>query len=199
MDQINFSFSDSIAGYIAGYDKDADSFRIKTSDNREFTVTFASNTYAWIANNLNEPRQWCADQMRGMLTPGRFLFVYGTYYYENGGFNFTAQYLVFLAPKTGEYGFEKAELVDSADSGPRRFLPARAIRRQGSQLRQLPHDHQGYRREGSRQLPPGDRHHLAPRIRFCVRLYVDRRRSVPRGSRKGYRIFARASALRRPR
>src|SRR5271157_6269688 len=107
MDQINFSFSDSIAGYIAGYDKDADSFRIKTSDNREFTVTFAANTYAWIANNLNEPRQWCADQMRGMLTPGRFLFVYGTYYYENGGFNFTAQYLVFLAPKTGEYGFEK--------------------------------------------------------------------------------------------
>ncbi len=107
MDQINFSFSDSIAGYIAGYDKDADSFRIKTSDNREFTVTFAANTYAWISNNLNEPRQWCADQMRGMLTPGRFLFVYGTYYYENGGFNFTAQYLVFLAPKTGEYGFEK--------------------------------------------------------------------------------------------
>ncbi len=107
MDQINFSFSDSIAGYMAGYDKDADSFRIKTSDNREFTVTFAANAYAWIANNLNEPRQWCTEQMRGMLTPGRFLFVYGTYYYENGGFNFTAQYLLFLAPKGGEYGFEK--------------------------------------------------------------------------------------------
>ncbi len=107
MDTINFSFSDSIAGYMAGYDKDADSFQIKTSDNREFTVTFASNAYAWIANNLNEPRQWCTEQMRGMLTPGRFLFVYGTYYYENGGFNFTAQYLVFLAPKAGEYGFEK--------------------------------------------------------------------------------------------
>src|SRR5271166_5055866 len=109
MDKINFSFSDTIAGYVVDYDKDLDSFRIRTSDNREFTVKFAPNSYAWIANNLNEPRQWCKDQMRSMLTPGRFLFVYGTFYNEGGGFNFVAQYLVFLGPQPDEYGFEKRD------------------------------------------------------------------------------------------
>jgi mannose/cellobiose epimerase-like protein (N-acyl-D-glucosamine 2-epimerase family) len=109
MDVINFSFSDTIAGYVVGYNKDADSFRVKTSDNREFTVKFGPNSYAWIANNLNEPRQWCSDQMREMLLPGRFLFVYGTFYNEAGGFNFVAQYLVFLGPRLDEYAFEKQD------------------------------------------------------------------------------------------
>lgn len=109
MDKINFSFSDSIAGYLVDYDKDVDTFRISTSDKREFTVKFSPKTYAWIANNLNEPRKWCTDQMRGMLVPGRFLYVYGTFYNEGGGFHFVAQYLVFLGPKVGEYGFEKPD------------------------------------------------------------------------------------------
>jgi hypothetical protein len=102
MDVINFSFSDTIAGYVVGYNKDVDSFGIRTSDDREFTVKFGPNSYAWIANNLNESRQWCSDQMRGMLSPGRFVFVYGTFYYEGGGFNFVAQFLVFLGPRPDE-------------------------------------------------------------------------------------------------
>ena len=109
MDKINFSFSDTIAGYVVDFDKDADSFHIKTSDDREFTVKLSKKAYAWIANNLNEPRQWCGDQMRGMLSPGRFLFVYGTFYNEGGGFNFEAQYLVFLGRKPNEYDFEKQD------------------------------------------------------------------------------------------
>ena len=109
MDKINFSFSDTIAGYVVDYDKDVDSFRIRTSDEREFTVKFSTNAYAWIANNLNEPRQWCGDQMRGMLSPGRFLFVYGVFYNEGGGFNFEAQYLIFLGRKPDEYDFEKRD------------------------------------------------------------------------------------------
>jgi mannose/cellobiose epimerase-like protein (N-acyl-D-glucosamine 2-epimerase family) len=109
MDKINFSFSDTIAGYVVDYDKGADSFRIRASDGREFIAKFGPNSYAWIANNLNEPRQWCTDQMRAMLSPGRFLFVYGTFYNEGGGFNFVAQYLVFLAARPDEYGFEKRD------------------------------------------------------------------------------------------
>jgi mannose/cellobiose epimerase-like protein (N-acyl-D-glucosamine 2-epimerase family) len=109
MDAINFSFSDTIAGYVSKYEKDTDSFSIKTSDEREFTVKFAPNSYAWIANNLNEPRQWCGEQMRSMLAPGRFLFVYGTFYHEGGGFNFVAQYLVFPGRRPEEYDFEKRD------------------------------------------------------------------------------------------
>lgn len=109
MDAINFSFSDTIAGYVVDYSKDIDTFRIRTSDDREFSIKFGSNTYAWIANNLNEPRQWCGDQMRSMLVPGRFLFVYGTFYHEGGGFNFVAQYLVFPGGRPDEYVFEKRD------------------------------------------------------------------------------------------
>lgn len=109
MDAINFSFSDTIAGYVLQSDKDSDSFSIKTSDDRIFTVKFGPSSHAWIANNLNEPRRWCGEQMRSMLVPGRFLFVYGTFYHEGGGFNFVAQYLVFPGQRPDEYDFEKRD------------------------------------------------------------------------------------------
>ncbi|MBU0621448.1 MAG: AGE family epimerase/isomerase [Gammaproteobacteria bacterium] len=109
MDSINFSFSDTIAGYVVQSEKDSDTFSVKTSDDRVFVVKLGPNSYAWIANNLNEPRQWCAEQMRSMLVPGRFLFVYGTFYHEGGGFNFVAQYLVFPGHKPDEYDFEKRD------------------------------------------------------------------------------------------
>ncbi len=109
MDAINFSFSDTIAGYVVDFDKESDSFRIRTSDDRQFTVKFGANSYAWIANNLKEPRRWCGDQMRGMLVAGRFLSVYGTFYHEGGGFNFVAQYLVFPGHRADEYDFEKRD------------------------------------------------------------------------------------------
>ena len=109
MDAINFSFSDTIAGYVVKSEQDSDTFSIRTSDDRVFVVKFGPNSYAWIANNLNEPRQWCGEQMRSMLVPGRFLFVYGTFYHEGGGFNFVAQYLVFPGRKPDEYDFEKRD------------------------------------------------------------------------------------------
>jgi mannose/cellobiose epimerase-like protein (N-acyl-D-glucosamine 2-epimerase family) len=109
MNAVDFSFSDTIAGYLVDFNKETDSFTLRTSDGRDFSVKFAPNTYAWIANNLNEPRQWCGDQMRGMLVEGRYLSVYGTYYNEGGGFNIEAQYLVFSGRKPDEYAFEKRD------------------------------------------------------------------------------------------
>jgi hypothetical protein len=47
--------------------------------------------------------------MRDMLEIGRFLFVYGIFYHEGGGFNFEAQYLVFPGKKAGEFLFEKQD------------------------------------------------------------------------------------------
>jgi mannose/cellobiose epimerase-like protein (N-acyl-D-glucosamine 2-epimerase family) len=106
MGNLGFSFSDTIAGYVASFDKDADAFELKRSDGRPARVKFAANTYAWIANNLGQPRQWCGDRMRDMLTPGRYLYVYGIYYPEGDGYTFEAQYLVFLGAKADSYDFE---------------------------------------------------------------------------------------------
>jgi mannose/cellobiose epimerase-like protein (N-acyl-D-glucosamine 2-epimerase family) len=109
MNQIDFSFSDTIAGYVVSFNPSSDTFVLKTSDAREFSIKFGPNSYGWIANNLNEPRQWCGEQMRQMLEPGRYLQVYGTFYHEGGGFNFVAQYLVLSGRKTGEYSFEHSD------------------------------------------------------------------------------------------
>ena len=89
MDPLRFSFSDTIAGYVTGYDRDKDTFGLKTTDGRDYQVKFASGTYGWIVNDLNEPRTWTSqDQMRGLLVPGRYLFVYGIYYPEQSGFTY---------------------------------------------------------------------------------------------------------------
>ena len=109
MDVVDFSFSDTIAGYVGDTDPSGDWFRLITSDGRAFTVRYAPNTYAWIANNLREPRQWCTDQMKSLVTRGRYLFAYGVFYQECGGFNFEAQYLVFPGRRADEYLFEKRD------------------------------------------------------------------------------------------
>jgi mannose/cellobiose epimerase-like protein (N-acyl-D-glucosamine 2-epimerase family) len=110
MDSMRFSFSDAIAGYVTGYDRDKDSFGLKTTDGRDFQVKFASNTYGWIVNNLNEPRTWTSqDQMRGLLATGRYLFVYGIYYPEHGGFTYEAQSLIFPGRREDNYVFERQD------------------------------------------------------------------------------------------
>ena len=109
MDSMRFSFSDTIAGYVTGYDQDKDTFGLKTTDGRDFQVKFA-NTYGWIVNNLNEPRTWTGqDQMRGLLVTGRYLFVYGIYYPEHGGFTYEAQFMVFPGRREDNYVFERQD------------------------------------------------------------------------------------------
>jgi mannose/cellobiose epimerase-like protein (N-acyl-D-glucosamine 2-epimerase family) len=108
--KMGFSFSDTVAGYVTGYDKETDTFGLKTTDGREFSVKFSANAYGWIANNLEEPRQWCSqDQMRAMAVPSRYLFVYGIFYPEGGRFACEAQYLVFPGRKEDAYVFERRD------------------------------------------------------------------------------------------
>ncbi len=110
MNAVDFTFSDSVAGYVASYDKGTDRFILTTSDGREFAVQFKNNTYGWIANNLSEPRQWCdINQMRSMVVPGRYLFVYGIYYPEGGGYTYEAQFLVFVGRTEDHYVFERPD------------------------------------------------------------------------------------------
>jgi len=109
MNEIQFPFSDTVAGYVEAFDPAADSFVLRTPGGRKAGVRFAKGTYAWIANNLDEPRQWCTEQMREMLVPGRFVFVYGIYYPEGGGYTYEAQYLVFVGRRPGEFHFEKQD------------------------------------------------------------------------------------------
>src|SRR5438874_5528971 len=106
MNAIDFNFSDTIAGYVTAFDRDADSFGIRTSGGKEFEVRLKSNTYARLIRNLGEPYADCTSQLRDMLQPERYLFVYGIFYPERGGFSYEAEFIGFAGRKPNEFVFE---------------------------------------------------------------------------------------------
>ena len=109
VNKINFTFSDTVAGYVTNFDSGSDSYTVKTAGDQEFTIKLMSNTYAQFTRNLGDPWQDCTGQMRQMLTEGRYVFTYGVFYPEGDGFSVEAQFLMFPGRKVGEYGFERQD------------------------------------------------------------------------------------------
>jgi mannose/cellobiose epimerase-like protein (N-acyl-D-glucosamine 2-epimerase family)/anti-anti-sigma regulatory factor len=105
---INFTFSDTISGYVTSFDEATDTFGIKTPGGDEFNVTLGANCYAELVRNLGEAFQDCTGPMRSMLTPGRFLFTYGIFFPEDA-LRYEAKHLIFLGRNPGEFRFEAAD------------------------------------------------------------------------------------------
>src|SRR4051794_7976159 len=108
-DVMAFSFSDTIAGYVKHYDRNADEFTLETSDGREFTVGLTATTGAQLVRNLGEPYVDATGQMRDMLVPGRFLFTYGVFYPEGGTHVYDAMMLTFPGAHAHDYVHEKPD------------------------------------------------------------------------------------------
>ena len=105
---INFTFSDTIAGYVTDFSLREQKFTLKTSDDREFAVQLVPNTYARFARNLGEPYQDATGQINHLLAlPRQMVFVYGTFYPGNGSTLFQAQWLVFPGTGPGVYRHEE--------------------------------------------------------------------------------------------
>ncbi len=109
VNQLNFTFSDTIAGYVTTFDANARTFGLKTTDGREFTVTLKAQTYAYLMRNLGEPYLDATGQIEAMLEEGRYLYAYGVYYPEARGLAFEVQFLLFVGSKNGEFRFEKQD------------------------------------------------------------------------------------------
>jgi mannose/cellobiose epimerase-like protein (N-acyl-D-glucosamine 2-epimerase family)/anti-anti-sigma regulatory factor len=109
MDHLTFTTSDMIAGYITRFDAATDSFGLKTTDGREFTIFLTSTTYAELVRNLGEPYHDATGQMREMLVPGRFLFASGIFYPHAEQHKFEAKQLVFCGATENEFRFEKQD------------------------------------------------------------------------------------------
>jgi mannose/cellobiose epimerase-like protein (N-acyl-D-glucosamine 2-epimerase family) len=109
VNDIRFAFSDTIAGYVTSFDREADTYTVKTSGGQEFQIKLKSNTYAQLVRNLGDPYQDSTGQMRDMLVPGRFLFTYGVFYPEASGPVFEAQFILFLGRKAEEYVIERPD------------------------------------------------------------------------------------------
>lgn len=108
MINVAFSFSDTIAGYCTGFDEEADSFGIRTSDGRDFVVRLTPTTYAEMTRNLGEAYIDCGGQMRAMLVPDRFVFAYGVHYPESDK-PFEAKMLVFAGRTETDFVFEQKD------------------------------------------------------------------------------------------
>ncbi len=107
---IDFTFSDLIAGYVTSYDKNKDICKVKTSDDREYTIHLTDLTNAELVRNLGEGYQGATDQLRGMLTPGRFMLAYGIFYPTEDGDNpFEAKSILFPGRSSDKYSFEKQD------------------------------------------------------------------------------------------
>src|SRR5215472_6016877 len=109
MDEMDFTFSDTIAGYVIDFDRDSRSFGLKTTDGREFRVQVTSTTYAEVLRNLGEPYQVPAKPIEDLLMPGRYLFAHGIFYPEGGKLVFDSKHIVLVGQGSSEYRFEEAD------------------------------------------------------------------------------------------
>jgi mannose/cellobiose epimerase-like protein (N-acyl-D-glucosamine 2-epimerase family) len=106
---IDFTFSDTIAGYVTSYDRDSDTYVVTTAAQKEHTVKLKGNTYANYIRNLGDGYADATGTMRDMLVPGRFLYTYGIYYPECDDYTFEAQFIIFVGQELGEFKFEQPD------------------------------------------------------------------------------------------
>ncbi len=85
---INFTFSDTVAGYVTEFNRETGTYVVRTSDGRLYTIKLKDNTYAQLIRNLGDPYRDATGPMRDMLTPGRFLYTYGIFYPEGTDYRF---------------------------------------------------------------------------------------------------------------
>lgn len=108
MENLDFEFSDTIAGYVVTCDKKSKTFTMKTSDERKYSVKLAPNAYGRLMRNLDEPYKDCTAQVFDLLQPGQMVFVYGTYYPQAAGHVFEGMVLDFPGVKQ-KYRFEESD------------------------------------------------------------------------------------------
>ncbi|NJR50618.1 MAG: N-acyl-D-glucosamine 2-epimerase [Leptolyngbyaceae cyanobacterium CSU_1_3] len=109
MERMNFTFSDTIAGYVTHFDRSAKSFGIKTSDGRIYEAHLTPAAYGRIAQNLEEPYNDCTGRFAELLTPGQHVFAYGIFYPQGDGHRFDVKSLVFPGEATDDYRHEEPD------------------------------------------------------------------------------------------
>jgi len=109
MNEIDFIFSDTIAGYVTAFDPGKETYSVRTPGGKIFEIKLTSDTYAEMTRNLGESFQVTPKAIPEMLTPGQYVFSYGIFYPEGGEHKFEAKHLVF--PNRGEdaYSFEQPD------------------------------------------------------------------------------------------
>ncbi|OCP18742.1 MULTISPECIES: hypothetical protein [unclassified Ensifer] len=98
-------FSDLIAGYVVSFDKEAGTFRIRTSGAHEIAVQLGSFVYGEKVRNLGESFVSPGADWSKTLTPGRYVYVYGISYPDanKAGAQLEAKRIVFPSDGNGKF------------------------------------------------------------------------------------------------
>jgi mannose/cellobiose epimerase-like protein (N-acyl-D-glucosamine 2-epimerase family) len=104
---LSFTLSDTISGYVSAFDPGAKVFTLRTTDGREFAVDLDDSTSGEVVRNLQQPYANASNHLYDMLQPGRFVSVYGVFYPESGGTRYTAKRIIFFGRGTSDYAFEQ--------------------------------------------------------------------------------------------
>lgn len=104
MNDINFTFSDLISGYVKNYQATERTIDLITSDGRTYRATLTDNTYAKQTQNLNEGWMDRGGQLNDLLKPGQMVFLYGTFFPEEKT-SFEVNYIVFAGESDNLYRY----------------------------------------------------------------------------------------------
>jgi len=109
MNQINWTFSDTIAGYITAADVDKGTFSLKTPGGTDFSGILTPSTFGEYVRNLGDSYTDAMGDLKDLLVAGTYVFAYGIFYPEAGGFKFEAKHLVFPGKGPENFVFEKQD------------------------------------------------------------------------------------------
>ncbi len=104
MNDLSFTFSDLISGYVTSYNENEKLIGIKTSDGRDFEAKLTGNSYAKLSQNLGESWPDRSGQLNKLLVPGQMIFVYGTFFPEDK-VKFEVNYIIFAGDAKDEYRY----------------------------------------------------------------------------------------------
>src|SRR6266568_6963021 len=109
VNELAFTFSDLIAGYVTHFNRADKTFGLRTSDGRDFEASLTPSAFARITQNLEEPYQDCTGRIGEMLEDGQYVFAYGVFYPTADGTRFEVKSLVFPGEKPGSYRHEEPD------------------------------------------------------------------------------------------
>ena len=105
---LDFTFSDLIAGYVINSDPQTGRLEMNTSDGRPFVVQLTPTTTAEMMRNLGDAYVDATSQLPAMLEHGRLLHVYGVFYPNDSprGTAFEAKHVLLFGKGADEFKFE---------------------------------------------------------------------------------------------
>ncbi|MFM7267397.1 MAG: AGE family epimerase/isomerase [Cyanobium sp.] len=106
MNDLTFTFSDLISGYVTNYDPSEKLISLQTTDGRNYTGRLTGNTYAKHTQNLDEGWIDAGSDLIKLLTPGQMVFLYGTYFPEET-ISFEINFIVFAGRHQNAYRYSE--------------------------------------------------------------------------------------------